>query len=277
LQLFEFNDQRWLPETLRRHLTGLLHWLLSTALWADKRSARELTAVLGDLIRRSGSGRVVDLCAGAGGPWSVLQPLLEAETGDKLTVQLTDLFPNLPAFARAEAERPGRVFGHAEPVDATSVPTELVGVRTWFDALHHFPDDLAEAMLEDAVRKDQPVFVCEGTSRSLFSLFWMLFILPPLVWVATPFIRPFDWRWVPLTYLLPVTVSMVVFDGLVSVMRIRTTEELLALATRADPEGRFTWRADSWMPGELGWVYLVGGPADQGEDGKDVADAFADP
>jgi hypothetical protein len=84
-----------------------------------------------------------------------------------------------------------------------------------------------------------------------------MLVMPILVWILTPRVRPFRWSRLLLTYVLPLIPMVVLFDGVVSCFRTRTPQELLAL-TRGFPQ--YDWTAGyapgSWLPP----VFLIGRP-----------------
>jgi hypothetical protein len=194
--------------------------------------------LLARALTRLGESRIVDLCSGGGGPWLDLVRRIAAAGGPAVRVTLTDAYPNRAAMTRLREETAGAVDGALEPVLATHVPEQLTGFRTLFTALHHFPPAEARAILDDAVRRNQGIGVFEITQRSLLSLVGMLF-LPLFVLLATPFVRPFRWSRLLLTYLVPVIPLAVWFDGTVSCLRSYTPDELEQM-TDAHPDG-YEW------------------------------------
>jgi hypothetical protein len=197
--------------------------------------------LLASALTRLDESRIVDLCSGGGGPWLDLLRRIPAAGGPEVRVTLTDAFPNRAAFGRLREKTAGAVDGEAEPVSATAVPERLAGFRTVFTGLHHFPPTDVRAMLADAVRRRSGIGVFEITERSLVSLVGMLF-LPLFVLLATPFIRPFRWSRLLLTYLLPLIPLAVWFDGTVSCLRSYTPDELLVMA-RGVGDQRTEWVA----------------------------------
>ena len=86
-----------------------------------------------------------------------------------------------------------------------------------------------------------------------------MLLMPVFAWLLTPRMRPFRWSRLLLTYLLPVIPLVVLWDGLVSCLRTRTPEELLAL-TSSFPH--YDWQA-GYARGQGTWlasVYLIGRP-----------------
>ena len=63
---------------------------------------------------------------------------------------------------------------------------------------------------------------------------------PLVVFAVTPFLRPFRWEYLFFTYVVPLFPLLVVFDGVVSALRIYSAEELKELvAGLRDPGYRW--------------------------------------
>jgi hypothetical protein len=250
IHFFEILDQAWCPKAVREGATDALEAITSSA--DIYRSVRE---PMMSAIRISGATRVVDLCSGGGGPW-LSKGWLSKLWSSEPCVALTDKFPS-PALAARVARNEG-MYSVDSPVDATDVPEELCGFRTIFSSFHHFPDSMASKILGDAVRRGDGFASAEVTSRSGRAMA-TIFLLPLYVWLLTPRMRPFRWSRLLLTYLIPVIPFVILWDGLVSCLRTRTPEELLAL-TRPFPE--YEWTA-GYAGGQDVWlapVYLIGLP-----------------
>lgn len=252
--LVELEDLSICPAVLRDGATSYLRFI------ADKSGHAVLLAEkLGDAMQISGERTILDLCSGGGGPTSLLVPAL-AERFPELRVLLSDLYPNGAALGRISAESGGRVDWVREPVDATRVSPQHVGLRVMMNAFHHLTPTLARGVLADAVRNRRPIAVFELLSRETLPLFGVL-CSPLAVMLAVPFLRPFDWRWPLLTYVIPLLPFLAIFDGVVSWLRIYSVPELLELTRSLDAPG---WR---WDIGEvqLGYApvhatYLLGYP-----------------
>ncbi|MCS6913923.1 MAG: hypothetical protein RMK29_07360 [Myxococcales bacterium] len=253
LQLFEFTDLPRCPETVRRLVTDYLRFVLRLL-----RLDGPMASLLLGLIRHTGADRLVDLCSGASGPILPILRRLQRE-GVSVHVLLTDRFPNLPAFALAARQAPGAVDYVPEPIDATCVPAELAGIRTLFEGLHHFPPAQARAILADATRCGAPIAVFEVTARSLLPILGS-FLLIPMVFLITPFIRPLTWWRLVLTYLLPVAPLVIFWDALVSSLRSYTVAELRAL-TEGLPGPPYLWEVGQVRHLGLPVTYLLGRPA----------------
>jgi hypothetical protein len=102
-----------------------------------------------EALRLTGSGQVVDLCSGAGGPMPVLLQALATE-GITPNVTLTDRFPNLPSFQQAVEGSKGQVSFHPEPEDARAVPYGFAWVP---NHVQRVPPLLTERRTQRAARR----------------------------------------------------------------------------------------------------------------------------
>lgn len=236
IQLVELEDQPWFPRAWRDAGTAYLELAARLA-----GHSALLAPALERVLRACGAKRIVDLCSGGGGPVVAITEEL-ARRGDRVEVLLTDFYPNLPAFERARERSGGRIDFSTAPVDATRVPAELTGLRTIWNAFHHFRPESAARILADAADARQPIAVFEIVGREPASILGILFA-PILFALALPFLRPFNWTWLPFTYLVPVLPLFVLWDGLVSCLRVYMPADLRALLERLEPRHRdaYAW------------------------------------
>jgi hypothetical protein len=259
LHLFELEDQAWLPNVVRDLATDYLHFM-EVMLRLDG----PVVPLLAEALRASKTQSLVDLCSGGSGPIPLLHDALAAQ-GMNLRVTLTDRFPNLAAFRRVEAASGGHITFVADPVDARAVPRRLRGFRTIFNSFHHFRPADAKAVLRDAVDASEPIGVFEIPERRLL-LILPLLLTPLFVALTTPFIRPFRWRRLLWTYLVPLVPLICLWDGIVSQLRAYTVAELEDLTEALGPT---TYR---WQAGQVRIratpchvTYLWGHPRPPGE------------
>lgn len=222
LQLFELEDLAWFPHTIRDLATDYLHFM-ETRFALHKPVIPLLRAMLED----SKTSQVVDLCSGGGGPMLAIYESLLA-SGTRVRITLTDKYPNLEAFARLSSLYPSDILYIANSVDATKVPRELIGLRTMFNSFHHFVPSQARAVLECAVEAHRPICIFDIPERSLIMMLPFVFT-PIYVALATPFIRPFRWKRLLWTYLIPLIPLTCWWDGIVSQCRAYTVVEMLDL------------------------------------------------
>lgn len=252
LPLFEIEDEPWCPPAVRRCVTGYLRLVARLT-----RQVRPVVPAVADLLRRSREDSILDLCSGSGGVAADLAALL-ASSGVEARVVLTDLYPDVEAFAEVARTSGGRVGFRAEPLDATTVPPELAGARTMFNAFHHFEPDDARRILRDAAEAGRPIAVVEFVERSAFTLAGVLFS-PILMMLLAPFVRPLRTDSLVFTYLVPVAPLVVLWDGLASWLRVYSPAELRAMAGDIDVPG-YAFEVGHWRVGPTRVTYVTGCP-----------------
>ena len=256
VRLFEFEDLPWFPAVLRAGMMDYLRFMI-TALG----TYRPIVPLLAQGLRRTAQTRLLELGAGAGGGIETVLQALHQQGLPTATVTLTDLYPQPAAWADLARRHPGTIACEAAPVDALAVPPHLAGFRTIFSAFHHFPPAAAVGLLRDAVRAGTGIGVFEGAGRNWWEFVAAGAVLPVGQLLLTPFFRPFRWSRLFFTYLIPLIPLCTVWDGVVSLLRMYSPAELLALARQADPDEAFAWQAGKkrhWWGPQV--TYLVGWP-----------------
>jgi hypothetical protein len=250
--LIELEDQPWFPATIRDLATDYLQFIQTLF-----RFDRAIAPLVRRVMEESGTARIVDLCSGGSGPLLLLVQEL-ATAGVPVSATMTDLYPNVPSFATIAAQSQGRIAFEPASIDARDVPPRLSGLRTIFNGFHHLRPEDARAVLHAAAAARQPIAIFEVSDRRWTALLSIL-LTPIAVWILTPFMRPFLWRRLFWTYLLPLVPLTCLWDGVVSQLRAYTVEEL-----RAFCDGAAAMRWDvGYLPianGKGRLTYLTGTP-----------------
>jgi hypothetical protein len=223
-QLPELEDQRWFPQMFRNLITDLLqHQLIAWRIYTPA------VPLIRKTMNRHDCHHIVDLCSGAGGP--LLQLHHELTDGDDVTpaITLTDKFPSIAAFRNARAKSKDGIQYISDSVDATRIPKHLKGLRTLFSSFHHFKPDKAKQILQNAADDRSPIAIFEFTERRLFTILAMPLFAPLSVLLTTPFIRPFSWRRLLWTYIIPVAPLIYAWDSTISHLRTYSPGDLTRL------------------------------------------------
>jgi len=250
--LFELEDQPWFPAVIRDLATDYLQFIQTRF-----RLDRAMAPLVARVLEQSGTRRIIDLCSGGSGPLLLIVSDL-ADQGIEAKATLTDLFPNIPAFAEIAAASRGRIDFERQPVDARDVPPRLDGLRTIFNGFHHLKPADARAILHAAASARQPIAIFEISERSPRTL--PVLLTPLAVWIATPFMRPFTWRRLFWTYLVPLVPLTCLWDGIVSQLRAYTVRELRDMSA-ASPPMRWEIGQVKIAKGRGRLTYLTGTPA----------------
>ncbi len=241
--LFEIHDYPWCPTVFRDAVTGYLGTLTRLAGASEK-----ILPFLEDAVQRTGAQGIVDLCAGDGSGTRELHQMMR----EPVDVILTDLYPN--------QQHPFQVPGisvYPESVDARKVPKELTGLRTLFNAFHHFKPAEAREILQDATKHADGILIVELSERSLITV-----LSAPTILIFTllmmPLVRPMQWQYIVFTYFIPILPFLIFWDGLVSHLRAYTRSELKEMTDSLDAP-HFAWEMTRVPMGPgVGMTVLMG-------------------
>ena len=252
--LFEFEDQPWFPRLIRAYMQDHLTFMGNLSAPAYQGFVEKLKTAM----ERLGQQELLDLCSGSGGPARMIVQLLRSQ-GLEANARLSDLFPNVAAYRFLEKETGGVLRGVEYPVDATNVPEELKGFRLLANGFHHFPPPQAARVLADAVTKQQGIAVIEMVNRS-FLAFLSVGIGLVLALLSAPFIKPFRLSRLSFTYLIPLIPLCLLWDGIVSCLRVYSPVEMRDLVLQLDTK-EYEWDIDTLRLGPGVVTYLIGIPA----------------
>jgi hypothetical protein len=257
IHFIEFHDRQWFPSFLRDYITDALQFGFD-----HFKVYAPVAPLLQCALDSTGCKTIVDMCSGGGGPWLDLSRRIASSNSAKdssaLHIYLSDKYPNLEAFQKISAASDGRIRFYPAPVDATNVPRELKGIRTIFSTFHHFRPADARAILQDAVDAREGVGVFEVARRAPSTIaMTCVFIL--MLFIATPWMRPFRWQRLFWTYLVPVIPLVLLFDGVVSCLRTYRPEDLRKLVAELVASD-YRWEIGEHWVSRAPVTYLIGYP-----------------
>lgn len=207
---------------------------------------------------------VVDFCSGGGGPTPTIERLVnekrKSNGEEPIPFVLSDIHPNLDSWNRACSQSDNLSF-IPQPVDATDPPVAVISqcspaannpdtaanefrsdtrvFRLYNLAFHHFPDALARKVLRSTMESSDGFAIVELQDRRLASLILMVLDLF-LVFIVSVLWFWWDPLMLVFTYIVPLMPFVMGFDGMVSSLRTRTFDEVLALMDDDDGDGTKT-------------------------------------
>jgi ubiquinone/menaquinone biosynthesis C-methylase UbiE len=253
IHAFEFEDLSWFPKNLRNYGTDFLQFGANTF-----DIYKDIVPILEKGLKSAGNNTILDIASGGGGSYIKLANHLKAKENN-IKIILTDYYPNIPAFERTQKFHPEVISFEEKSVDAMNVSKDLKGFRTQFLSLHHFNPKDAKKILQDAVNNKQPIGIFEAQQRDIKSLIPMI-LSPISVLLMTPFIRPFKFDRILFTYLIPIIPLFVMWDGIVSVLRTHTNEELKSMVASLEGSDSFEWEIATTNSKPSNISYLLGTP-----------------
>lgn len=234
LDLPEIEDSPRCPSWLRDAMTGYLQVVIDRF-----RPYDACGPVIARLLGGSGLRTILDLGSGAGGPWPGLRTVIVRD-GVEPDVVLSDLHPNRRAAARLAGVEGVRY--EARAVSALDLPTEPRAMLTMFTGLHHLRPDDVRRLLRSAQDARVPFIAAEATHRSVRGLLVTL-LIPLLVLVLMPVVRPRRPLPLLLTYLPPLLPLLIWWDGFASTLRTYRASELRHMAAEVAEPG-YSWHVE---------------------------------
>lgn len=224
IHLFEFSDQAWLPAVFRDLFTDYLSCLFSTF-----RVYESVVPLIKQVMDKSNTSQIIDLCSGASGAWLRLLGRFR-EKQIPVSVTLSDKYPNIASFERISEMTAGQIGYIDPPIDPTKSTIGREGIRTLFSSFHHFRPEQSRAIIRNAVEAGEAICVFEMTERRLSTILVTLLFGPLMLFCLTPFIRPLSVQRLFWTYVLPVVPLIYTWDGVISHLRTYSPAELSDLA-----------------------------------------------
>ena len=263
LELFEFEDFRWLPSIIRTSVTNLikvLHHLMGTA--------DVLAQLILEMQEKHPFAQITDLGSGSGGPMlEVIKQLNEVHKNHSLRLVLTDLHANAKLVSKINDRKLVNVMYNEQPVDATDIGESGPGLKTMIASFHHMKPSLAKKILQSAQESQEPILIYEIAKNNIPVLLWALLLPISLVililmsLIMTLFVRPLTLKQVLFTYLIPVIPLVYAWDGQASIMRTYTFEDIRSLLPEnVNPDYYWTISDAQKSNGKNVGYYVMGYP-----------------
>ena len=227
IQLFEFEDFSWFPNTIRTGMTNLLVVLQKMMGTSDV-----IANIILDIKKQHSFSQIIDLGSGSGGIMLNVLKKLNENSQIPLKLLLSDLHPNPKLVKRINSSNTENVSYHETSIDATNLADLPKGLKTMINSFHHMSPDIAKGILKSAQDNRQPLFIYEIGENSIPTFIWWLLlplslvILFVMVLFMTPFVKPLNWQQLVFTYLIPIIPICYAWDGQASIMRIYTFSDV---------------------------------------------------
>lgn len=220
----ELEDQKWFPSYFRVMQTDFIGWIVLTF-----HLYRPLSGIIEKALARLRTKTIVDLCSGNG---DALRSAIAGISTDKCKqVFFSDKFPpaalqNFPGFRWIP-----EIVDVLEPGDLPS------GLRTMFNAFHHFDDCQKEKIVK--VHAPHGLMICEILEPKISDFIKIFFTTTIVQYFTCFFVKPFRFDRIFFTCILPLNIFTVTWDGLVSVLKSeipRNYEKILREFSKEDFE-----------------------------------------
>jgi len=255
IHLFEFEDLPWFPDVIRIGGTDYLRYLLITT-----DAYEPLLPLIVEALSQTSETSIIDLCSGGGGYIEQLFKNLSKSSIPKISIILTDKFPNHEAFKVIHKRTAGQINFANYSVDAVNVPKDLKGFRVMFSAIHHFKPEQVKNILQNAIDNNAPIGIFDVYEKNILAILSVFIFNPIAMLLFTPFFKPFSFSRLFFTYIIPLIPIYTVWDGCVSVLRMYKSHELLKIARKTNANN-YLWKAGK-VKNKYGIhsTYLIGYP-----------------
>ena len=218
VRLPELEDSPYFPSALRRLQVEFIGWMVRFF-----RVYQPLVPLLRKHALALPGGAIIELGAGSGQVW--MPYLMDLKP---LRLVLTDKFPQSLPPENGEYET------IQEPVDALE-PFPQPGMRVFCNAFHHFGPE--EQIRIARLHAPHGLCIAEILQPTLLDFLKILLSTTLGVLLFTPWVKPFRWSRLLFTYLIPLGLLSICWDGLVSVLKSDRTLTLERRLQPAMPEG----------------------------------------
>ena len=201
----ELEDYNWFPPLLRNFQTDYIGFVVA--------KFNIYQSFIDYLNQQKNNNSVMfDLCSGSG------EPALSIFSKSKnfSSLNLSDKYPNLKYIKREN------VIYIEESVDVLNMEFEKGQTYTMYNAFHHFSDEDKKLIIQKCNQANANMFIVEILEPSLFFLIKVLALTTFGVLLFNPFVKPFSWKRLLFTYIIPINIISISFDGMVSVLKSRS-------------------------------------------------------
>lgn len=198
----ELEDYNWFPNVLRNFQTEFIGFVVS--------KFNVYGAFLKHLEKLSFKQQTMtDLCSGSGEP--AISIFKKSNCFSHLI--LTDKYPN------ALHLQDERISYEKEQMDVMEMEFETETCYTMFNAFHHFKDEDKVKIIQKIQESGSAAFFVEILEPEIYCLLKVVFATTIGTLIFTPFVKPFSLKRLFFTYILPINIFTITFDGIVSVLK----------------------------------------------------------
>ena len=202
--LKELEDYSWFPPVLRKMQLEYVGWIsASLAVYRP----------LGKIMEGFPSNQWTDLASGSG--WPALY--LKNKATNPIFFRLTDWYPH-----SASEEVLKYMEYDAQPLNLLEFQPQAGHQYSMFNAFHHFTAREQKQIITKMKEAKAGFIIAEVLEPSLLSFIQVtlaaLLVQPLSVWA----IRPFSFLRIATTYLVPIQLATVAWDGWLSVLKSKT-------------------------------------------------------
>jgi hypothetical protein len=155
-----------------------------------------------------------DLCSGSGEP--AVTVFSKSNCFSLLT--LSDKYP-YPFESRST-----KISYYTQSADVLQMDFLPGTYYTMFNSFHHFPDNDKLLIIQRIISSGSSAFFVEILEPTIFYFLKILFVTTVGNFFLTPFVQPFSLKRLCFTYILPINIFTIAYDGIISVLKSRSVQ-----------------------------------------------------
>ena len=218
MKLVELEDNAWFPVILRDQQLGYIGWLVK---WLDLYS--NVNDLLKEAIENANVSVIQDLASGSGEPLHSIM----SEINLDIPHLYSDKFP-----PQEDVPLSGKYISH--PVDIMNLNPMPDTFYTMFNAFHHFDSEEQKLIIGRFKDANACFFFVEVLEPSIIVLIKTIFANTIGQIILAPFVQPFSFLRLVLTYLIPLNLITTTYDGIISVLKSKNKKEYESLLSTYD-------------------------------------------
>jgi hypothetical protein len=218
----ELEDYDWFPPLLRKQQVDFIGNIVK---WF--KIYGPLVPVLHQILQQKKISSIIDCCSGSGEPAVWIHRQLPGAT----QTLLTDKFP------QALTTSTENIAYKKESSDMMHLQPAPGHLYTMYNAFHHFRAEEQQKILQQFADNHTHFLIAEILQPDAFTLLKIIFTTTIGQWLLAPFIRPFSAVRLFFTWLLPVNIITVTYDGIISVFKSKTAGQYSKLISGVGTKG----------------------------------------
>jgi hypothetical protein len=230
----ELEDHSWFPKRLRRYQMEYISFLAEKlGLYAP------VVPMLKTLQDKHRFDEWTDCCSGSAGP---VQYLLQHDV-TTATIFLTDKYVQPIPFAKTNTAI------HLKEMNLLQDAIPGHGLVTMFNALHHFSAEKRKQIIQSIAQQKRPFLFAEITHPTFINFLSITLATTIGQLLFAPFISPFSVQRLLFTYLIPINLITITWDGWMSVFRSISSNSYLQLKNETASDSysvSFTQKGPWW-------------------------------
>ena len=210
MKIKELEDFDWFPPILRKYQMELIGIMVSQ--FGLYQGVAKM--IKNDLIKQKIS-KITDLCSGSGFPAIYVHEKINITA---LKSTLSDKYP------QQIIATPGIYYAQSE-MDVNDIELHKDTYYTMYNAYHHLEEGEQKQLIQKFLDKNGKLIIVEIVQPTLLNVVLVTLASTLGVWLLCPLIRPFEWRRILFTYIIPINVLTVLIDGYISILKSKTKRQ----------------------------------------------------